>query len=730
MSKVTPTIIGKDRNDVKNETKQDNDSKGKYRRKQTSNIIDDTSSSSDDDTSNEANELKANPRKMKMKSIKPSKKCNPIPVIPKIVIVENTKNVGNTRKAKENGSKTNTNGKNRANNKNDENSKKKKKSNSKGYELSDSESSSDDSTSSSGSSDDDECVFQNSNSKRDKNNEEQAHEHEEQYTQEYTQEYPAQYLLHLQQQLEQSPSLTSLSLSPTAKAKPHLSGCARTEGYYKSRVHKFSVPIPNAYHRKMAMTMAMNNYNNESGGSIDYATTSTPTSWIDDKMGVIGIRNSNVNVNANGRKKRRCFGIPPHLQLLQLNQLHQFPVDPLIHGVNNNEIPVGIGIGFGFSFGSGLGLGLGFDKNIEQTKGKMSTKSKNKKDESKDKHDDERNNRNGNGRNSRGSRHGTRNGTRNVRSNGRSGIGIGSNSHDSGRPRSQQRSQQRSGQTAPLTNNNLRRNSRALRSQKRKVHANELEFHKNLQMRSTRSRSNASDNDSIISDGANTFVSNGSHGSNGSNNSNNSNNSNESNISNVSNCTNHSHGSNISNKSDISNISNASNNSNDSNETHITSMSNESRSTISNFNTLNFRTKNLRFDKSSIHSWGVYAMEDIMKNEMVIEYIGEYISNPLSDRREKVYHELNCDDYFFRVDKNRIIDATKCGNMARFINHSCDPNCYTKIINVSGSQRVVIYSKKDIKKGDELTYDYQFEIEQTGKIKCLCGAKDCRGTLN
>ncbi len=76
-----------------------------------------------------------------------------------------------------------------------------------------------------------------------------------------------------------------------------------------------------------------------------------------------------------------------------------------------------------------------------------------------------------------------------------------------------------------------------------------------------------------------------------------------------------------------------------------------------------------------------------------------------------------------------MIDATKTGNFARFINHSCVPNCYAKIVTVDGDKRIVIYSKNIISVGDEITYDYKFPVEDD-KIDCLCGAPTCRGSLN
>ncbi|GLD48987.1 histone-lysine N-methyltransferase SETD1A [Lates japonicus] len=85
--------------------------------------------------------------------------------------------------------------------------------------------------------------------------------------------------------------------------------------------------------------------------------------------------------------------------------------------------------------------------------------------------------------------------------------------------------------------------------------------------------------------------------------------------------------------------------------------------------------------------------------------------------------------YLFRVDHDTIIDATKCGNLARFINHCCTPNCYAKVITIESQKKIVIYSKQAIAVNEEITYDYKFPLEEN-KIPCLCGTENCRGTLN
>ncbi|NXO76576.1 SET1A methyltransferase, partial [Sitta europaea] len=119
-----------------------------------------------------------------------------------------------------------------------------------------------------------------------------------------------------------------------------------------------------------------------------------------------------------------------------------------------------------------------------------------------------------------------------------------------------------------------------------------------------------------------------------------------------------------------------------------------------------FRKKRLRFGRSRIHEWGLFAMEPIAADEMVIEYVGQNIRQVSDPRAEGIGSS-----YLFRVDHDTIIDATKCGNLARFINHCCTPNCYAKVITIEAQKKIVIYSKQAIGVNEEITYDYKFPIE-------------------
>ena len=134
---------------------------------------------------------------------------------------------------------------------------------------------------------------------------------------------------------------------------------------------------------------------------------------------------------------------------------------------------------------------------------------------------------------------------------------------------------------------------------------------------------------------------------------------------------------------------------------------------------------------SPIHGRGVYAIMPIKKGARVIEYLGERISHGEADAR---YEKKGDDDghtFLFIASNRTVIDAAVDGNDARFINHSCNPNCETVIEN----SRVFIDAIRNIKVGEELGYDYQLTWESTDDpaelalYACRCGAKKCRGTM-
>uniref|UniRef100_T1J3M7 Histone-lysine N-methyltransferase trithorax n=1 Tax=Strigamia maritima TaxID=126957 RepID=T1J3M7_STRMM len=133
--------------------------------------------------------------------------------------------------------------------------------------------------------------------------------------------------------------------------------------------------------------------------------------------------------------------------------------------------------------------------------------------------------------------------------------------------------------------------------------------------------------------------------------------------------------------------------------------------------------------RSKIHGRGLFCKRCIDVGEMVIEYAGEVIRSVLTDMREKFYESKGIGCYMFRIDDNEVVDATMHGNAARFINHSCEPNCYSKVITVDGKKHIIIFALRRISRGEELTYDYKFPIEDV-KILCSCGSRRCRKYLN
>ncbi|CAI5738384.1 unnamed protein product [Peronospora farinosa] len=135
--------------------------------------------------------------------------------------------------------------------------------------------------------------------------------------------------------------------------------------------------------------------------------------------------------------------------------------------------------------------------------------------------------------------------------------------------------------------------------------------------------------------------------------------------------------------------------------------------------------------KSSIHGYGLFLKESVSEGQMIVEYQGQMVCQSVADERERRYEEQGVGScYMFRLDEKTIIDATRCGNLARFINHSCDPKAFARIVAVEGGEKkIVIFAKRAIAVGDEVTYDYKFPIEDEA-IRCDCNAPNCIGRMN
>lgn len=135
--------------------------------------------------------------------------------------------------------------------------------------------------------------------------------------------------------------------------------------------------------------------------------------------------------------------------------------------------------------------------------------------------------------------------------------------------------------------------------------------------------------------------------------------------------------------------------------------------------------------KSPIHGSGVFALRKIRQGTRIIEYIGERISNEEADARYDDDAMEETHTFLFTVDDDTVIDGTREGNEARYINHSCEPNSES----VCEGGRIFIHAIRMIQPGEELTYDYRLERggeyrpEWEARYACRCGASTCRGTL-
>ena len=137
--------------------------------------------------------------------------------------------------------------------------------------------------------------------------------------------------------------------------------------------------------------------------------------------------------------------------------------------------------------------------------------------------------------------------------------------------------------------------------------------------------------------------------------------------------------------------------------------------------------------KSKVHGSGIFATKNIEKHTKIIEYIGEKVTRSEGDRRseKRIKKFLNSKKtgsvYIFELNSRYDIDGSPLYNKARYINHSCDPNCEVDIVK----GHIWISSIKQIYKGDELNYDYGYEFDKEDYKDhiCKCGSKKCIGYI-
>lgn len=128
--------------------------------------------------------------------------------------------------------------------------------------------------------------------------------------------------------------------------------------------------------------------------------------------------------------------------------------------------------------------------------------------------------------------------------------------------------------------------------------------------------------------------------------------------------------------------------------------------------------------------WGLKTLTDLKKGQFVIEYVGEMINEEEYRRRIQRKHEEKDENFYFLIiDKDRLLDAGPKGNVARFMNHSCQPNCETQKWTVNGDTRVGLFALQDIPANTELTFNYNLESIGTDRKPCMCRAPNCSGFI-
>ncbi|WMV06836.1 hypothetical protein MTR67_000221 [Solanum verrucosum] len=139
--------------------------------------------------------------------------------------------------------------------------------------------------------------------------------------------------------------------------------------------------------------------------------------------------------------------------------------------------------------------------------------------------------------------------------------------------------------------------------------------------------------------------------------------------------------------------------------------------------------KKMKIVKTEKCGTGIVADEDIKTKEFVVEYVGEVIDDKTCEERLwKLKHSGETNFYLCEINRNMVIDATYKGNKSRYINHSCCPNTEMQRWMIDGETRIGIFATRDIKRGEHLTYDYQF-VQFGADQDCHCGAINCKRKL-
>ena len=154
------------------------------------------------------------------------------------------------------------------------------------------------------------------------------------------------------------------------------------------------------------------------------------------------------------------------------------------------------------------------------------------------------------------------------------------------------------------------------------------------------------------------------------------------------------------------------------NEIAIRKMKNRLEAQLPEMNVI--ETVLLVFKRSPIHGTGGFAKTAIVRGTRVIEYVGNLI-----DKRESLRQCEAHNDYIFALNEEHDLDGSVAWNPARFINHSCTPNCSAEIEDA----RIWIVANRDVQPGEEITFNYGFDLEDYRQYPCQCGSPDCIGYI-
>ena len=139
----------------------------------------------------------------------------------------------------------------------------------------------------------------------------------------------------------------------------------------------------------------------------------------------------------------------------------------------------------------------------------------------------------------------------------------------------------------------------------------------------------------------------------------------------------------------------------------------------------NIENKYIELTNSRIQGYGIVAKRDIPRGTEILEYVGKHLTKSASEKQLEKLIETGQHIYIFSLNDKVDVDGDTDYNVAKYINHSCEPNCYT----YSDEEKIWIVAKRDIQAGEELSYDYGFDRSSWQDYRCLCKSDNCFGFI-